>query len=338
MASPTKASAVLVASVLMLTVFTFASKPRLSIDRFDASGKPSPTFVEGEIPTFHYTLSQPETTGIVIKVRRQTDGVTIWRDYISGAYISEGRTGLNSDLPALEAEREQIMLPGLDAGNYTAEICIKGRLETSLNFSVSGRTDYVNHSPAPRRVTQTSGIVVKHIATSKSTSTRNFIDAAINRLDAFVGLTPEQKSATTKIYLEEYPRMEAIAPGEEGLPQQFAIREEINNRIRPWLTIEQQKLLDDAPASPTGSWLVARLDDQLNLTPGQKVAAEKIFADQRLALKKFPSSGQSAANEMDIRQKARLKIRTLLTPAQQTIYDGIPQRFGGGANFITQNS
>ena len=74
-----------------------------------------------------------------------------------------------------------------------------------------------------------------------------------------------------------------------------------------------------------------RLDQLVTLTAAQKTAAEDIFTEQNTALRAFPSIEDRAVKGVTIRQNARAKIRALLSPSQQQIYDVTPQRFGGGA-------
>ncbi len=343
MASLTKASVLIVASTLMLTA-AYASKPDLQISRFSASGKPKPCFVSGEIPTLQYTIpyanvGDSASSGCVIKLRQQPDDRLVWRDYvpstvvINGAVYGDLPNNLvghgtdNNDSPVYE----ELLIPGLEAGNYTAEIWVKGRLQNSLKFSVSGRTDYVDNSPVPRRVSRTPQTAAKPSAGSKVAFSKNFIDFSVKRLDAFVGLTDRQKAEVTAIYAAVDSRMLAIPSSEEGIPAHDALRREIREQIRTRLTPEQQKLYDDDRSpGPSVNPQVAKLDELVNLTPGQKALAEKIFANEMPALEKIASSGERTTQEMDLRQKISAQIRTLLTPKQQLFYDVAPQSFGGG--------
>jgi len=76
---------------------------------------------------------------------------------------------------------------------------------------------------------------------------------------------------------------------------------------------------------------VDRLDKLVGLTAAQKTQAADVFTSENDALQAIASPEDRLVNGMPIRQNARAQVRTLLTPAQQQIYDAAPQRLGGGS-------
>src|SRR5579862_6856208 len=75
--------------------------------------------------------------------------------------------------------------------------------------------------------------------------------------------------------------------------------------------------------------MVDRLDQVVTLTADQKVLATEVFVEENKALQAIPPEDR-AEQGMPIRQAARAKVRALLTPEQQKIYDQTPQTQGGG--------
>lgn len=73
------------------------------------------------------------------------------------------------------------------------------------------------------------------------------------------------------------------------------------------------------------------LDQLVQLTATQKAQAAVVFKTEIDALQAFTSLDDRMIKGTPIRQNSRAQIRTLLTPAQQRIYDASPQRLGGGS-------
>lgn len=326
----TKASPLIVAATMMLAACA-SSSSSLYIDPADATGKPQPGFAFGETPTFYYDLNNGPS-GAGIKVHRQSDGVTVRSEYVPADFISDGTTPLDLNRPLSSAPVQKIELPGLGPGNYTLELWIKGRLEKTLNFSVSGRVDSTDRSVSHRRIHHRRIMRVRqgHGAAAGSPLSKNVIDQLVDQLDAFVGLTDQQKSEVRKIYLDDDAARLTALPNEDELPPPIAFRE-TKARIRALLNPGQQKLYDDDGSDWTRHLSAEKLDQLVGLTPEQKEEAEKIFDDETLAMVKFTSIKDWAEKGADIRQKTHVQIRALLTPAQQKIYDETPQRLGGGA-------
>ena len=317
----TKPLTVLVASALFLAGCV-SSQPGLYIGLFGTNGKSPPVFSAGEIPTIDYSLPDGQTSGVAIKVIRQPTGVTVRRQYAAPSrFIGFQDNGFDIDQPThFETDPAQTMqFPGLITGNYTAELWIKGRLESSLNFSVSNSAD---RGPLPRHALHTPGSGEIYSRPRKSFGVKSPANPAVDQIDTFVGLTDEQKAEVSKIYLDE--GLSAGAPSADQMEKRIAIREQSKMRIRALLTPGQQKLYDDdGSAGKAIEGLLERLDELVDLTPEQNAAVAKIATDESGALKKFTSIEDQMAERTAFRQSAQSQIRALLMPSQQTIYDRV---------------
>src|ERR1700712_3544591 len=69
---------------------------------------------------------------------------------------------------------------------------------------------------------------------------------------------------------------------------------------------------------------VDQLIQLVGLSARQEDQARTIFSQENDALQQFSSIEDRMQKGMPIRQKSRAEIRTLLTPAQQKIYDRSP--------------
>jgi len=78
------------------------------------------------------------------------------------------------------------------------------------------------------------------------------------------------------------------------------------------------------------AFVANRLDQIVHLTANQRAQAVEIFTKENADLQAIPSVEDRLVKGMPIRQATREKIRALLTPEQQQIYDNTPQSEGGG--------
>jgi hypothetical protein len=83
-------------------------------------------------------------------------------------------------------------------------------------------------------------------------------------------------------------------------------------------------------AGPTVETRLARLDQLLALTPAQKTQAAEVFRLEDSELVTAGSLEDRVMKNMEARQASRARIRALLSPAQQKVYDRAPQMKGGG--------
>jgi hypothetical protein len=232
-----KASLALLAAASLLSG-CLLPRPLLFLEAFDAQGKPRQGFAPGEVPTLFCSVSPAQAPDSVITILRLPDRVVVRTIPAHSHYIVSQRADSDPDhpQPVRIEPPEKIVLAGLPAGHYAAELRVKENLADSLEFSTS--------EPS---------------------------------------LSPDDLAAALR----------------GGNPY---------------------------PGGPVG-----RLDQLVNLTAGQRAAVTQIFADQNAALQTFTSPEDRMKKGSVIRQNARARIRTLLTPAQQAIYDATPQRLGGGS-------
>lgn len=83
-------------------------------------------------------------------------------------------------------------------------------------------------------------------------------------------------------------------------------------------------------ARQTAEVMTERLHALVTLTAGQKLKAREIFHEANDELFALPVD-ERPVEGMPIRVKMRADIRSLLTPAQQSVYDAAPQYLGGGS-------
>ena len=87
-------------------------------------------------------------------------------------------------------------------------------------------------------------------------------------------------------------------------------------------------------AGPTPEIRVGRLDALVTLTSAQKAKAVGVFQQEDADLLALPPA-ERGMKTFEVRQASRDRIRALLTPAQQRIYDRAPQMRGGGLTLPT---
>jgi hypothetical protein len=88
-------------------------------------------------------------------------------------------------------------------------------------------------------------------------------------------------------------------------------------------------------AGPTVESRVERLDQLVTLTPDQKAKAAEAFRLEDRELAAAGTGDDRVFKNMETRQAARDRLRALLSPAQQKIYDRAPQAKGGGLTIAT---
>jgi hypothetical protein len=88
-------------------------------------------------------------------------------------------------------------------------------------------------------------------------------------------------------------------------------------------------------AGPTVEARLTRLDQLVTLTADQKEKAAEVFRLEDTELGAAKSAGSSMMKSMEARQASRARVRALLSPPQQKIYDRAPQLKGGGLNIPT---
>ncbi|HEY4245889.1 MAG TPA: hypothetical protein VGM64_03475 [Lacunisphaera sp.] len=316
MSALTRIRIALVASALMLAGCV-SSGPGLYIDSSAANGKSPAVFSQQEIPTIRYSLPETQVSGVAIKVLMQPAGITVWRQYARVSDFDDfPDNGLEIDHPTHFEPEEKMEFPGLVSGNYTAELWIKGRKESSLNFSVSNSASHGSFQRRPHM--PGSGEIYVPPATARFHASRNSMNPAVAQLDTFVGLTDEQKAEVTKIYLDENPP--AIASSGDQM-------EKLRMKIYLLLSPEQQKLYDDDGSAVRGvEQLLGRLNESVELTPEQNAEVAKIMAGENLMPKAFSSLKARSEEKVVNDQSARAKVLALLTPVQRKIYDDAPQR------------
>jgi RNA polymerase sigma factor (sigma-70 family) len=96
------------------------------------------------------------------------------------------------------------------------------------------------------------------------------------------------------------------------------------------ITEQNNRFVRTASPAVAAAFHVDQLDRLVSLSAEQKLAAEKIFAEQESALQQFPIEDR-AEKGMSIRQNTRVQIRALLSESQQKIYNTSSQRLGGGS-------
>lgn len=87
-------------------------------------------------------------------------------------------------------------------------------------------------------------------------------------------------------------------------------------------------------AGPTPEVRVVRLDQLVGLTSDQKPKVADVFRREDAELLALNPSDRPL-KAMEVRQASRDRVRALLTPAQQKIYDRAPQVRGGGLTLPT---
>jgi hypothetical protein len=87
-------------------------------------------------------------------------------------------------------------------------------------------------------------------------------------------------------------------------------------------------------AGPTPEMRVDRLDALVTLAPDQKPKVADVFRREDAELLALDPSDRPLKT-MDVRQASRDRVRALLTPAQQKVYDRAPQVRGGGLTLPT---
>src|SRR4051812_15705485 len=98
-------------------------------------------------------------------------------------------------------------------------------------------------------------------------------------------------------------------------------------------------LLPDAlrAAGPSLEVRVSRLDQLVGLTADQKTRVADVFKREDAELQAMPAE-QRAGKGMEVRQDSRGRVRALLTPDQQRVYDRTPSGRGGGLTLPTPES
>ena len=87
-------------------------------------------------------------------------------------------------------------------------------------------------------------------------------------------------------------------------------------------------------AGPAPETRVARLDQLVALTPLQQAKVADVFRREDAELLALDPS-ETPVKTMEVRQASRDRVRALLTPEQQKIYDRAPQVRGGGLTLAT---
>ncbi len=317
----TRISIALIASTLILAGCA-SSGPGLYVDSSLAKGKSPPVFSEKETPTISYYCSETSVSGVAIKIIMQPFGITVRRQY-AAVSSSEGvsDSGFEIDHPTHfdPKPKREMEFPGLVPGNYTAELWIKGRKESSLDFSV---TNSAGSGSFPRHVHLTGSSEIRvPLASARYFAARKSMNPAVAQLDAFVGLTDEQKTKITLFYLDE---------------EAFARPRQIREKIHLLLSPEQQKLYDDDGwAGRAVEQLLGRLNESVGLTSEQTAGMAKIVAAEKPAPEEFSSIGASLdktfVDRIALGESVRTEILALLTPAQRKIYEGARPRPGKAA-------
>jgi len=87
-------------------------------------------------------------------------------------------------------------------------------------------------------------------------------------------------------------------------------------------------------AGPSPETRLTRLDALVMLAPDQKAKAADIFQKEDVELSAL-TPAERGLKTVDIRQASRDRVRALLTPVQQKIYDRTPPMRGGGLVLAT---
>lgn len=158
----------------------------------------------------------------------------------------------------------------------------------------------------------------------------------VARLHALVNLSADQQARAMEVLRQQNVALQALGSPPPAL-KRFEIVQETMGQVRALLTPAQQHVYDRTPQAEGGRMNmvtpaseVARLDELVKLTPGQRTIALQVFEEKFESLVGLlplerPEKG------MESRQATRALIRATLTPEQRKIYDITPQLRGGGA-------
>lgn len=154
------------------------------------------------------------------------------------------------------------------------------------------------------------------------------VERRVDRLDALVHLTPEQRMRAAALFAKEATILDGIPEqerGEKGMEARVATRKD----VRAALTDEQRRKYDISPQSLGGGLpvdpanMVTRLDQAVKLTPQQKQKAIEILwedvIDQVAAL---PADQQLKGFQW--RDPVRDRLRGILSNEQQSAFDVTP--------------
>jgi hypothetical protein len=151
-----------------------------------------------------------------------------------------------------------------------------------------------------------------------------------------VVLSPEQRAKAEQIIRGTVNELLAL-PDADRLRDPVGIRPRMHAELRAILTPEQRKKYDRTPQIDGGGLTLqtpenkaGRLDALVKLTPRQMTQTRAIFSDELDALLALLEADRLRGGA-PIRQETRAKIRAILTPEQQGIYDVASQGLGGGS-------
>lgn len=156
----------------------------------------------------------------------------------------------------------------------------------------------------------------------------SLVERRVERLDALVRLTPEQKDKVAALFAKESVVLEGIPVAQRGERGQDA-RVATRKGVREILTEEQRRKYDVSPQSAGGGLaidpvhLVGRLDGTVRLTPEQKEKATRIFWDDIVDQVAALPADQTLPGFM-WRDKVRGQLREILSPEQQAKFDVTP--------------
>lgn len=161
-------------------------------------------------------------------------------------------------------------------------------------------------------------------------------ETLVSRLDDAVPLTGEQKIRITEIFTKQAEALALlpvvdraeISKEWECLKKIMEIRTTATAQVRALLTTEQQKKYDRTPQNCGGGLTinpanrVARLDEEVALTPEQKKFATEVYVEEAEELLMF-SPEDRLAKGREIRRACKELIRALLTSEQREKLDAI---------------
>lgn len=151
----------------------------------------------------------------------------------------------------------------------------------------------------------------------------------VDMLDKLVHLSPHEKALALRAYIETTEGLMEIPEAGRTSPLAVELHVATRNYIRTLLTPEQRRVWELTSQKKGGGLTVMspadrldRLDRVVHLTSDEKTTALEVYTVATEALMELPE-GDRTAQRSEIIGGARMKIRTILTPEQQKIYDDV---------------
>ena len=157
----------------------------------------------------------------------------------------------------------------------------------------------------------------------------------VARLDALVGLAPEQKAAALDIFSGENAILDSFTTLEDRMLKGAPARDSSRAHIRAMLTPEQRKKYDLSPQADGGGLMsnpenmVERADKLLRFSADQRRQALAIIWNE-LIEQIAATPDDEAPKGFFWTQAVQDHLRTIMTAEQLRLYDTTPFSQGGG--------